>query len=214
MDFMTIIIQITVLLFAVIVHEVSHGYVAWRLGDPTAKYAGRLTMNPLPHIDPFMSILLPAFLIFSGAPFIIGGAKPVPINPAYFKNHKKDIMLVSFAGPASNILMAAVSLVFFAVFVKVDIIRQLGGGGLSMLLQYSILINTILAVFNLIPIPPLDGSKILMGFLPEEAARKYASIGPYGMFIIIILLMLNILQMILMPVFFVLQKILEIIVGG
>jgi len=212
MDIVTIIIQITVLLFAVIIHEVAHGYVAFRLGDPTAKYAGRLTLNPLPHLDLFMSVLLPAFLIFSGAGFSIGGAKPVPVNPSYFKNYKRDIMLVSFAGPASNIALAIISIILLVVAVKVPIIGNLGGRGLFLFLQYGIMINTILAVFNLIPIPPLDGSKILMGFLPNEMANKYASIAPYGMFIIIILLMTGILQNILMPVLFFVQVVLKALI--
>src|SRR5512142_3375244 len=106
MNAVDIIMQVAVLVFAVIVHEVSHGFVAYRLGDPTAKEAGRLTLNPIPHIDPFMSIILPAFLIFSGSPFVIGGAKPVPINPAYFRHHKRDVLLVSLAGPGSNMLLA------------------------------------------------------------------------------------------------------------
>ena len=211
MSLLQILIQITVLLFAVIVHEVAHGYVAFRLGDPTAKNSGRLTLNPLPHIDPFMSVLLPAFLIFSGAPFIIGGAKPVPVNPSYFNDHKRDVMLVSFAGPASNILLAVLSILIYAIAVRVPVIMKFGGSGLFLLLQYSILINVVLAVFNLIPIPPLDGSKILMGLMPDEIAYKYASIGPYGIFIIIILLMLGVLQMILMPVFIILQKLIHLI---
>ena len=211
MSLLQILIQITVLLFAVIVHEVAHGYVAFRLGDPTAKNSGRLTLNPLPHIDPFMSVLLPAFLIFSGAPCIIGGAKPVPVNPSYFNDHKRDVMLVSFAGPASNILLAVLSILIYAIAVRVPVIMKFGGSGLFLLLQYSILINVVLAVFNLIPIPPLDGSKILMGLMPDEIAYKYASIGPYGIFIIIILLMLGVLQMILMPVFIILQKLIHLI---
>ena len=206
-----VIIQIAVLLFAVIIHEVAHGYVAYRLGDPTAKHSGRLTLNPIPHIDPFMSILLPAFLIFSGAPFIIGGAKPVPVNPAYFRNHKRDMMLVSLAGPASIVILSILSLIILAIAVRVPMVREFGGGGLFLLLQYSIYINAILAVFNLIPIPPLDGSKILMGFLPGEMAYKYARIEPYGIFIIMGLLILGVLQMILTPMFYILRALIQFV---
>ncbi len=203
-----ILIQITVLVFAVIVHEVAHGYVAYKLGDPTAKYSGRLTLNPLPHIDPFMSILLPALMIFSGMPFIIGGAKPVPVNPVYFKNYKKDVMLVSAAGPVSNILLAIISVLLMKFLFFFEILRS---DGLSLVLGYSILINIILAAFNLIPIPPLDGSKILMGFLPDELAYKYAKIEPYGIFIILFLMITGILQIFLYPVFYLLQNLIKIL---
>ncbi|HDT15532.1 MAG TPA: site-2 protease family protein [Firmicutes bacterium] len=203
-----ILIQIAVLIFAVIVHEICHGYVAYKLGDPTAKNAGRLTFNPLPHIDPFMSILLPAFLIFSGAPFIIGGAKPVPVNPAYFADHRKGMMMVSAAGSGSNFALAAISI---GLLKLVAGIPALISPGLVYILQYMIIINVVLAVFNLLPIPPLDGSKILTGFLPDRAVYTYQKIEPYGMWIIIILLMFGILRMILMPVFYLLQQIMNFI---
>ncbi len=201
-----ILIQITVLVFAVIVHEVAHGYVAYKLGDPTAKYSGRLTLNPLPHIDPFMSIILPALMIFSGMPFIIGGAKPVPVNPVYFQDHKRDVMLVSAAGPLSNILLAIISALLLKFLFSFEILRS---DGLSLVLGYSILINIILAAFNLIPIPPLDGSKILMGFLPDELAYKFARLEPYGIFIILFLMMAGILQIFLYPVFYLLQNLIK-----
>lgn len=208
LNLMALFIQIGVLIFAVIVHEVSHGYVAYKLGDPTAKYSGRLTLNPLPHIDPFMSILLPGLMIATGMPFIIGGAKPVPVNPSYFANHKRDVMLVSAAGPFSNILLAIISILLLKIAVMFDFLKT---PGLFLLLQYSIIINIVLAVFNLIPIPPLDGSKILMGFLPDEAAYNYSKLEPYGIFIILILLGLGILQIFLMPIFMVLEKLIKFI---
>ncbi len=198
--------KIGVLVFAVVIHEVAHGWVAYKLGDPTAKDMGRLTLNPLPHIDPFMSVLLPAFLIFSGSPFVIGGAKPVPINPAYFRNNKKDVMLVSLAGPASNLIMAFIGIGLFIAAAKIEFLRT---PGTFMLLQYLILINIVLAVFNLIPIPPLDGSKIVMGLLPDEAAYNYARIEPFGMMIIIVLLMMGFFRAVLIPVLIGVQKILN-----
>ena len=204
-----IIMQIAVLVFAVIVHEVSHGYVAYRLGDPTAKNAGRLTLNPLPHIDPFMSVLLPAFLIFSGSPFVIGGAKPVPINPMYFKNHKKDVMLVSLAGPGSNIVLAILGIGLFVLAARVPFLRN---PGVFRLLQYFILINTVLAVFNLIPVPPLDGSNILMSLLPDEAAYNYAKLAPYGFLVIIVMLVFNVFEIILMPILMGIQKLLNYLI--
>ena len=207
--FAMIAIQLTCLIFAVIIHEIAHGFVAYKLGDPTAKTLGRLTLNPIPHIDPVMSLLVPAMLIFSGAPFIIGGAKPVPVNPGYFSNHRRDMMIVSAAGPASNVLLAIISILLLKIAVLIPILRS---PGLLYLLQYMIIINVVLAVFNLLPIPPLDGSKIVMGFLPPEAVYKYEKIEPYGIFIIMGLLFLGVLQMILTPVFIVLQKVMSMII--
>ncbi|PKL92776.1 MAG: site-2 protease family protein [Candidatus Goldiibacteriota bacterium HGW-Goldbacteria-1] len=203
-----IIIQIVVLIFAVVVHEVSHGLVANKLGDPTAKDMGRLTLNPLPHIDPFMSIILPAMLIFTGSPFVIGGAKPVPVNPAYFKNHKKDMMLVSLAGPGSNILLAVV----FALILKaVLLFPALESQGLFMFLKYGIMLNVILAAFNLIPIPPLDGSKVLMGFMPDRMMYSYMKLEPYGLFIVIGLLAFGILDVIFKPIYYAIMKLISFI---
>lgn len=202
------IIKIAVLVFAVIVHEVAHGYVAYRLGDPTARNAGRLTMNPLPHIDPFWSLLLPAVMIFSGSPFVLGGAKPVPIDPRYFRDHRRDVMIVSFAGPASNIVMAFISLAVFIAAVKFNV-PFLTSPGVMRILEYSIMINTVLAVFNLIPIPPLDGSKILMGFLPGQAAFRLAALEPYGIFIVLLLLFVGALNFLLMPAFYMINAIIK-----
>jgi Zn-dependent protease len=209
MNIVDIIMQITVLVFAVIIHEVSHGYVAYMLGDPTAKDAGRLTLNPVPHIDPFMSVLLPAFLIFSGSPFVIGGAKPVPINPAYFKHHKKDVMLVSFAGPGSNLILAILGVGLFVLAAKVPFLRN---PGVFRLLQYLILINVVLAIFNLIPVPPLDGSNILMSLLPDEAAYNYAKLAPFGFLIIVVMLIFNVFNAILTPVLMAIQNLLNFLI--
>lgn len=210
-NILTIIMQIAVLVFAVVVHEVSHGYVSYLLGDPTAKEQGRLTFNPVSHLDPFMSVILPAFLIFSGSPFVIGGAKPVPVNPLFYKNHKRDLMLVSVAGPGSNFLLATLAIGLLAIAVRVPFINMQNMQGLFLFIKYMIIINVILGIFNLIPVPPLDGSKILMAFLPEDLAYKYESIAPFGIFIIIGLLLLNILDLIFRPVFIFLQFIINVV---
>lgn len=188
MDIYGIFIQIVVLVFSVIVHEVSHGFVAYKLGDPTAKEMGRLTLNPLPHIDPWMSILMPAILIFTHAGFIIGGAKPVPINPMYFRHHRRDIMLTSLAGPGSNFLLALISVLLLKVTLAVPVLEE---SALNMLFNYSVMINVALALFNLLPIPPLDGSKVLVFFLPQKAEAVYYKIEPYGIYIIILLMMIG-----------------------
>lgn len=151
------IFPIIIFIFSVIIHEVSHGYVAYMQGDNTAKFAGRLTLNPIPHIDMFGSIILPLLLIFSGSPMVIGWAKPVPFNPYNLRNQKWGEALVALAGPLSNIFIAVVFglLIRFSVFP--DLINPF---------IYIVFINLVLATFNLVPIPPLDGSKILFSVLP------------------------------------------------
>jgi Zn-dependent protease len=208
MDIISIIMQVAILIFAVIVHEVSHGYVANMLGDPTAKLAGRLTLNPLPHIDPVMSILLPVICIISGSP-VFGGAKPVPINPVYFRNRKRDTMLVGLAGPGSNLIMALIGVGLFVAAAKISFLRT---QGLFMFLQYVIFINLILAVFNLIPIPPLDGSHIVMGFISEEAAVKYASIGRFGIPLIFILAYMGFFGAVFKPILLGTQNLLNYLI--
>ncbi|MCX6718029.1 MAG: site-2 protease family protein, partial [Candidatus Staskawiczbacteria bacterium] len=149
------IFSLVVLLFSVIIHELAHGWVAYSLGDPTAKYAGRLTLNPLKHLDPFGSVILPLLLFIAGSPFLFGWAKPVSINPYNFRDQKYGEIKVSIAGPVSNLCLA----LFFGLilrFVPYSIISI--NPGISIALGYIVAINLWLAVFNLIPIPPLDGS--------------------------------------------------------
>lgn len=186
MDFSQIIILLPILLFSVIIHEIAHGWVALKCGDPTARDAGRLTLNPLPHIDPFMSILLPLFFILRGSGFIIGGAKPVPVNPYLFRRGEKDNVLVSFAGPASNILLALIAFVISLIVVL--FLKITGAPVLIAVLQFLniiIFLNLILANFNLLPIPPLDGSHILAYFLKGEAKYTYLRLSRYGFMILI-----------------------------
>lgn len=164
----TQIIMVVALIFSVVLHEMAHGYAANWLGDPTARLQGRLSANPLVHIDPMMSVILPALLIFSGSPFLFGAAKPVPYNPYNFTNQKWGEAIVAAAGPAMNIFIALV----FAILVRLADVLSLPDAFLILAVQI-IILNIFLAFFNLVPIPPLDGSKILPKFLPYTLALKY-----------------------------------------
>lgn len=180
---MEILIPLVVLIFSAIIHEVMHGVIADKLGDSTARHMGRLTLNPIPHIDPLMSILVPALLLFSGSPILFGAAKPVPINPMNFKDVKKDMALTALAGPLTNFLLAVGA---------AGLLKTMGGGGSDILysiLYAVILYNVVLAVINLIPIPPLDGSRVFAAFMPNEIARAYMSIERFGIFLLFILLL-------------------------
>ncbi len=190
-SFIRIIISIIVLFFSIIIHEVSHGYMALVRGDPTARDAGRLTLNPIPHIDIFGTIILPLLLIIMRSSILFAWAKPVPINPYNFQNSKKDTMLVGAAGPLSNIGLAIVFAILFRVF---------GATFVGQFLLFGVAINLILAFFNLVPIPPLDGSRILQGFLSYEAAQKYMVIERFGFIIIYFLLFAGLFQHILLPI--------------
>lgn len=185
MDLADLIVMLPVLLFSVMVHEVAHGWVALKCGDPTARDAGRLTFNPIPHIDPFMTVILPLFLIvqrlLGGSFFIIGGAKPVPVNPYNLRGGEKDNLKVTIAGPASNLLLASAAFVIAGVVVLLS--RSLPSPLLLALLKLMdrvILLNLVLANFNLIPIPPLDGSWVLSYFLRGEAKEAYRRLQASG----------------------------------
>ena len=190
-DNMELIIGLIILVFSAICHEVAHGFVADRLGDPTARLAGRLTLNPKSHIDPFMSVLLPLMLIISGSPVIFGAAKPVPVDPFNLKEGRKDMALVALAGPLTNVLIAIaasfilrfISLPFIATFLPSFLFSIF-----YLLLSIVVTYNLLLAIFNLLPIPPLDGSKIFALLMPEKEAAVYLSIGSVGIFIIFFLL--------------------------
>jgi len=181
-----------VLLFSVIVHEVAHGYVALLNGDPTARMLGRITLNPLPHIDPMGTILLPLLLYLSGAP-VVGMAKPVPVNPLNFRNYRWGEFAVSAAGPLSNLALAMV----FSALLRLGVDNP----GFVTLAILGVRINIILALFNLIPIPPLDGSHILALLLPQELARLYSHLQPLGFILILILFYTGILGAIIMPLY-------------
>jgi Zn-dependent protease len=177
---MEFLIPLVILIFSVILHEFMHGAVADRLGDPTARLAGRLTLNPVPHIDPIMSVLLPALLVFSGSPIIFGAAKPVPVNPINFKDPKKDMALTALAGPLTNAFLAILAAQIIKFFPIDPVI--------SSFLYMVVLYNLMLGILNLIPIPPLDGSKVLAAILPDDIARSYLSIQHFGIFILFFLL--------------------------
>lgn len=176
------IFQLVVLLFSVIIHEVSHGFVAYRLGDTTAKDAGRLTLNPISHLDPFGSVILPLALFIFRSPVLFGWAKPVPFNPYNLKNPKKDSGLIALAGPGSNLLVA------FVFGLLLWLAAPIISAPLVVFLSIVVKINIVLAVFNLVPIPPLDGSKILFSFLPRKYEHYYTSVEPYGMYILLFFL--------------------------
>lgn len=180
------LIALAVLIYSAILHEIAHGYVADRLGDPTARLMGRLTLDPRPHIDPFMSILLPLLLIVTGSPVIFGGAKPVPVDTFNLRDGRKDLALVSLAGPITNILLAVIASALLHILPLGPSVGALSLGGILMTV---VRINILLAIFNLLPIPPLDGSKIFSLILPEREAASYLSLGSIGMFIILFLLM-------------------------
>jgi Zn-dependent protease len=173
------VFQIIVLIFSAIIHEYMHGWMAERLGDPTAKEAGRLTLNPLPHIDLVGSIILPFFLITTGSHFVFGWAKPVPFNPYNLRDQKYGPAQVAAAGPLGNLITA----LFFGAILR---FFSLGSSTLALALQLIVFINLLLMVFNLVPIPPLDGSKIILPFLPRRWQLSYLKLERYGMFLVII----------------------------
>lgn len=167
-----LVFQLIVLIFSVVVHEVSHGVIAEKLGDPTARVLGRLTLNPLKHLDPFGSVILPILLyVLSGGSFVVGWAKPVPYNPAHLKDPSRDGGKIAAAGPVANLVLAAV----FGVFLRVASAAGANGQFLAVL-GLVVYMNVLLAVFNLVPIPPLDGSKVLFALLPATNAGRRVEI--------------------------------------
>lgn len=182
---------------AIVFHEVAHGYAAYLLGDPTAKNAGRLSLNPLRHVDPFGTVLLPLLLLAMGSPAVFGYAKPVPVNPAYFEDHRHGMLLTGIAGPGANLVMAALSGIGFRlVSTLLSGVGYLGGTGefvvgvLLLALVQSCTINLVLLFFNLIPIPGLDGSRLIERFLPPEGLRVFRQLGRYTMLLVFGLLWL------------------------
>jgi Zn-dependent protease len=182
------------LLIAVVLHEVAHGAVAYQCGDPTAARAGRLTLNPVPHIDPVGTLVLPGILLlmpllFGTSPFLFGWAKPVPIDPRWFRRPRLDGLLVALAGPGTNLLLAALSAVALGWLVSSGATDGAAGAFLGRLAQQSIAVNCVLAVFNLLPIPPLDGGRVLAAILPGGAARLLAQLEQVGLVVVLLVVM-------------------------
>lgn len=216
MSIVSVIIWLFVLLLAITVHEAAHGWAALKLGDPTAYNLGRVSLNPLAHIDPIGTVLVPLILVLFGAP-PFGWAKPVPVNPYNLRRPRQDNLWISAAGPLANLTVAALALTGIILLKLLapglseflhDFLlqrRSLPPGfyplrGLAVILFYLTLTNVYLAVFNLIPIPPLDGSGVLMGLLSYEAALRYERLRPFGFFIVLGLIYLGLLQIIIRPI--------------
>ncbi|MCK4592344.1 site-2 protease family protein [Candidatus Parcubacteria bacterium] len=181
MDFIIAIFLVIILVFSAVIHEFSHGWMANHLGDPTAKHMGRLTLNPIPHIDLVGSVLVPLFLIIANVGIIFAWAKPVPYNPYNLRDKKNGEMLVALAGPVSNLIVA----VIFGIIVQIMIMQEIGSS-IMVLFGLIIFINIILAIFNLLPIPPLDGSKILFHLLPYSMHGVRETLERHGMLILLI----------------------------
>ena len=210
-----IAISLFVLLFAITVHEAAHGWAAKRMGDSTAFDLGRVSLNPLVHIDPIGTVVLPLMLVLIGAP-AFGWAKPVPVNPYNLRHPRRDNLVISAAGPAANLLTSIGAMVLLLVlkftvpgvraFLQSPALFRaiLPQGfyplqGLALILYFAVIINIYLAAFNMIPVPPLDGSGILLGVLSDRAATRYDKLRPYGFFIVLALLYLNVLDIIILP---------------
>jgi Zn-dependent protease len=194
----TLLVKIALLappvLFSIILHEIAHGVVANHFGDDTAKRAGRLTLNPIPHIDPLGSVVLPLTLSIMGSPFVFGWAKPVPVSFRNLRNPKRDMVAVAVAGPVTNIILAVLSA------SAARIASAIGSDWFTAMAIVGVQINVVLAVFNLVPILPLDGGRVLFGLLPREPALAFARLEPYGMLIVMALLFTGTLGAVLGPV--------------
>lgn len=196
-SFASLLLPFSVLVFSLSVHEAAHAWTASRLGDPTARMLGRLTLNPLAHIDWIGTVLFPLVAMYSGLP-LIGWAKPVPVDIRYLRAPRRDFAIVAFAGPVSNLLMAAAAA---ALLFLIGGTSSLGSrSALGNALVMGVVLNVLLAVFNMIPVPPLDGGNVLAGLVPEGAARLIDRLRPYGMFVLYGLMLSGMLGAVAWPV--------------
>lgn len=225
-----LLFTIFVLIVSAIFHEYAHGWIAYKLGDPTAKLAGRLTLNPIPHLDPFGSVILPLIFIITNSPLFIAWAKPVPYNPFNLKDQRYGELKVAIGGPGTNFIIALIfgmiaRLIILPAAVKQTLIisyfqgnhdillNQMQGSFMTSIFVMAVIvcfINLLLMIFNLMPVPPLDGSKVLMTFLPHDWQMKMRRIEPYGIFIILFLLMFGLLSFIWYVIIYLFQLIVGI----
>ncbi len=211
-DVPKILLSIVPLLFAIIIHEVSHGWVAEKLGDPTARMMGRITLNPISHIDPLGTIILPGILLLTGSHFLFGWAKPVPVNFSNLRGGRRDMALVALSGPLSNFVLAVLSSIIFHLTLR----GFTGSGGvldmvivpIHLMAQYSVLYNLVLMAINLLPILPLDGGRIVAGLAPEQVAISMERMERYGMLIVLLLIASGIWSYLVSPVIYVFWRIL------
>ena len=207
---MSAFLYLPILFFSIILHEYAHGYIACRHGDDTAYILGRLTFNPLKHIDMMGSIIVPLACYFTGMP-LFGWAKPVPVNPYRLNDVRNDMAKVAFAGPASNLILSVIAI----LLLKLVVMFMPESITLIKVLFYTIFINAFLAIFNLMPVPPLDGSKILVRFLPDALAEKYMRLERYGLLIVVILIVSGVFSKIVAPIAtFIFNSILTFIGGS
>ncbi len=195
-------IMIVPFLVAVIFHEVAHGFIAYRWGDSTARDQGRITFNPAPHIDPLGTLILPVLMMFTGSGMLFGWARPVPINPSRFKKYRAGLFWVSLAGPAMNFLLAGLSGLAFAAILRFVSPEFYLFEPLMEMTKVSVMLNFSLGIFNLLPLPPLDGSKMIESFLPYNAMKAYESIAQYSFWILLALMMTGALSILSGPIHF------------
>lgn len=220
MEFTDIIRTITVsvipLVIAITFHEVAHGWAAYRMGDPTAKALGRLTLNPIAHIDPIGTVVMPLVLLaVTGGSFVFGYAKPVPINPMNFRDPRKGFALSAAAGPGMNIALALASVLVaqYVLFPMEHLLPAAVFVPLGLMLRASVHVNVILAALNLLPVPPLDGGRVVAGILPHDLATKYEGLERYGMFIVILLLVSGLARVFITPLANLIYRFLEIFIN-
>lgn len=197
------------ILFAITLHEASHAYAVKYFGDSTAYLQGRMSLNPVKHIDPVGTIIIPVVLYFVGSPFLFGYAKPVPVDWGKLRKPKRDMIWVALAGPAANLIMALFWLVLSIALRALNIYEPF----FMRMAEAGVLVNLVIFAFNLLPIPPLDGGRIMTGLLPHRQAYQFAQIERYGFFIVIALMFLQVLQYWMVPVMVVAEKLLKLIVS-